>query len=422
MASKPSASSIDIAANMGSFAIASALALGANLLVLHFWQQEGMGVFIQSFSIYILATQIGARGTQNATLTFLGRWHHKKRFSAQIIIVSLVLTLLTSLGIGAVIWFFAPLVAAMLQSPLVAETLRAFIPAIVFGSLIKISMAALNGASMLRRYAFLQAFRATAIFAAVIIAGISGATIPTLALYFGMAEATSFMLGLLFLGGVFGRKSREKTTRWIAPISLFGLKTLPYGIIAELNTKIDVLILGIFASDAIVGIYAFAALLAEGFANLVIVFRDVLFPKIAGLVCQGPRPNIRQVFLNWRLRLNVGFFALGAGASVFLWFALPFTPIDIPADQVVIYFCVISAGVVIASAHMPFNTVLMLGGKPGLHSIYFLSVLGANTVGNIILTPLMGALGTAIATGLAYALSAALLIILARRYLGIKLY
>ncbi len=422
MASKSSVNTIDVAANMGSFAIASALALGANLLVLQFWGQEGMGVFIQSFSIYILATQIGARGTQNATLTFLGRWHHKKRFSAPIIIASLSLTFITSLSIGVVIWFVAPAVAALLQSPLVEETLRAFIPAIVFGSLIKIGMAALNGASMLRRYAFLQAFRATAIFIAVIYAGFSLSSIVELALYFGLAEAISLTLSLAFLGDIFRHKSREKTKRWFASISLFGFKTLPYGILAELNTKIDVLILGIFASDAIVGIYSFAALLAEGFANLVIVFRVVLSPKLARMFAQSKRLEIREIFLKWRVKLNAGFFALGATASLFLWFALPLTPVDIPASQVVLYFSVIGAGVVLASAHMPFNTMLMLGGKPTLHSIYFLTVLGTNTIGNIILTPVMGALGTAIATGISYALSAVLLVILTRRHLGIKLY
>jgi O-antigen/teichoic acid export membrane protein len=64
----------------------------------------------------------------------------------------------------------------------------------------------------------------------------------------------------------------------------------------------------------------------------------------------------------------------------------------------------------------------MLGGKPGLHSLYFLFILAVNAVGNIILTPILGALGTAIATGLSYAVAALLLIYLAWRQLNVRLW
>jgi O-antigen/teichoic acid export membrane protein len=408
---------------MSGFIIASVLSLAANLIVIHFWGRTGMGVFIQAFAIYILATQIGVLGTQNATLTFLGRQHHNTtKLSSGIVLAALLLSLTSSVFIAIVIWLIAPMAADILQSISLENTLRAFLPAVVFGSLIKVTMAALNGASLLRRYAFFQSFRGVATFLTIVIAGLTGAEIETLPYYIGAAEALSLVLSFGLLLPLFRQSSPKRFGRWLAPLTGFGLKTLPYGLMAELNTKVDVLVLGFFVSDEIVGVYAFAALLAEGFANLIIVFRVVFSPKIVRFLSDRRHGEVASLFAGWRWKLYGLFLSTGVAASLTLWFVLPVLPLDVPSNPVVLYFSVIVAGVILASAHMPFNTVLMLGGKPGLHSLYFLFILAVNAVGNIILTPILGALGTAIATGLSYAVAALLLIYLAWRQLNVRLW
>ena len=49
----------------------------------------------------------------------------------------------------------------------------------------------------------------------------------------------------------------------------------------ELNTRVDIIMIGIFMSDEKVGIYSFAALFAEGFYQLLIVLQNILNPIMA---------------------------------------------------------------------------------------------------------------------------------------------
>ena len=52
-------------------------------------------------------------------------------------------------------------------------------------------------------------------------------------------------------------------------------------VLIELNTKVDILMIGFFMGDYNVGIYSFAALFGEGFYQLLIVLQNVLNPFIA---------------------------------------------------------------------------------------------------------------------------------------------
>ena len=50
-----------------------------------------------------------------------------------------------------------------------------------------------------------------------------------------------------------------------------------------MNTKVDLLMVGLFLSDSKVGIYSLASLFAEGFL-FVIVIQNILNPKISNLI------------------------------------------------------------------------------------------------------------------------------------------
>ena len=50
------------------------------------------------------------------------------------------------------------------------------------------------------------------------------------------------------------------------------------GILTEVNTRVDILVLGYFHGDTLVGVYSFAAILAEGFSQLPMVVRRSIDP------------------------------------------------------------------------------------------------------------------------------------------------
>jgi O-antigen/teichoic acid export membrane protein len=84
-------------------------------------------------------------------------------------------------------------------------------------------------------------------------------------------------------------------------------------------------------------------------------------------------------------------------------------------------FAILMLGLAASSPWMPFNQVLLMGGKPGWHTIYILLSVAANVVLNLLLVPYYGLLGAAIATAIAFVFSALLLRRVARTLLGVRL-
>ena len=66
----------------------------------------------------------------------------------------------------------------------------------------------------------------------------------------------------------------------------------------ELNTRVDIIMIGIFMSDEKVGIYSFAALFAEGFYQLLIVLQNILNPLMARNFSESKLDEIYKKFQN----------------------------------------------------------------------------------------------------------------------------
>ena len=60
---------------------------------------------------------------------------------------------------------------------------------------------------------------------------------------------------------------------WIKKHFLFGIKSTFNGVLVEINSRVDILMIGIFLADNDVGIYSISALFAEGFLEIFIVIQ-----------------------------------------------------------------------------------------------------------------------------------------------------
>ena len=68
---------------------------------------------------------------------------------------------------------------------------------------------------------------------------------------------------------------------------VYGTKSAVSGMLLELNSRVDVLMIGYFLDDARVGIYSFASTLAEGVFQLLVVLQNNYNPLIARSLTQG---------------------------------------------------------------------------------------------------------------------------------------
>lgn len=81
--------------------------------------------------------------------------------------------------------------------------------------------------------------------------------------------------------------------RWLKIHTDFGFRACVSNMLSELNSRGDVLCLGFFTNDYVVGIYSLAAILVEGFYHLPIVLRNIYNPQLVHLN-QQPKHELAQ--------------------------------------------------------------------------------------------------------------------------------
>jgi len=78
-------------------------------------------------------------------------------------------------------------------------------------------------------------------------------------------------------------------------------------------------------------------------------------------------------------------------------------------------------GISVNAGYRPFLGVLLQGERPGSHTILVACVAITNILLNAVLIPHFGIYGAAAATSVAYIVEAVVLIVFARRMLGVRL-
>jgi O-antigen/teichoic acid export membrane protein len=196
---------------------------------------------------------------------------------------------------------------------------------------------------------------------------------------------------------------------WVSRNAHFGVRSIGGGAAVELNTRADILILGLFSNDIEVGRYSFAAFFVEGLLQIPMLVRRYVDPAITNLVVNGRSTEFADLLRRGR-NLN------GTAITVIFLLAVLFYPwyaahIGSPQlmEQSYTIFAVLSVGAAIFGTYAIFTGVLSQGGKPVAQTLYNFKVLGANVVLNLCLASQFEALGAAIATSLSFVVGALLL-------------
>lgn len=407
-------------ANLASFGVSAVCGLLGTLLIVILWGSDAMGVFTQALAWYFVVSQFAVFGLHNAALTFLSRRKGGATNDNATIVAALLLGLAGGV-IGAITSFpVSWLAGALSGSDAVAEAVRNTALLVVFSSLAKIVLFVLNGLAFFYRFALLQAVRAAGVLAATLLAWLSGADVVIIPLYMAFAEVLVLLLGLALLGTRYLRPRRTSARR-LRLLAFFGLGGMPSGVLAEMNAKIDIVLLGIFVTPATVGIYATAALLAEGLFNLLLVFRVMLQPRIGVDLARKRPADITALYQTWRPRLYALWAATTITVLALIAGALPHVTAELPPGQTALYFGILALGIGSAAAHLPFSTILMVGGRPMAHGLLFAGIVAVNATANLALVPFYGATGSAIGTAVAYSTYAIGTVVLAARYFRVRL-
>ena len=414
----------DIAWNIGSLAILGVGGICQNIIVLRFYDAAVLGVFNQVFALYIFFSQLAAGGIHLSVLKHVAAKLDNDHAVRQIVCSSMVPA---SLLAGLAAWSFAGtrgVAAGWLDSPDVATGIMMAAPGLFLFALNKVLLAVLNAERRMKEFAIFQALRPVCFLVTLLAmtgTGQPGAMLPAMftvsevVLFVGLGSATSPRFR-----GFWGAVSR----RWMKEHLRFGGKAFMSGVLSELNTRVDVLMLGLLMSDRVVGVYSFVAMIAEGFYQLVVIVRNNFNPILARFLGDDDREGLREFARRGRRRTWIWIGISGAVAVLLYPLAIRVLGAVGIGDDLVgswMIFGLLIGGIVIASGYLAFFNLLVNAGLPGWHSVMILGVVVFNGVANWLLIPVWGAAGAAAATGAAYVFAGVILWLMARILVKVRL-
>jgi Membrane protein involved in the export of O-antigen and teichoic acid len=403
--------------NLSSFATLALAGILLNMLIGRYYGADVLGEFNQVYAVYILFSQLAVWGVNVSTLRYTAQ-NQDATETGSILSSALLLSLITSTVASLFMYYSASAFAQLFDSPIIEKGIHLASLGLILYSLNKVILGALNGMRHMRSFAVFQASRYVLLVLFLIIFVIKNIDPSYISGILTLAELILFISMSVYL--LIDCPPSKVKKIWLKHHFNFGYRAFWGGMASELNTRIDIIILGIFCSDGIVGIYSFVAMLAEGYIQLIVVFRNNLNPLLAQHLNRGSLAEMllkKQRLMKW-----IWLFMLISGFVIALLYplicryivGLIFMSGLVPL--IIMLFCIL-----LVSGYLSFANILSQGGMPEKESMLTVIAVLVNTVLNFVLVPFIGMHGSAIATSIALIVYTLVLRRLTRKYLDIAL-
>jgi O-antigen/teichoic acid export membrane protein len=395
----------DVAWNIGSLAILGISGIVLNVLIGRVYGVATVGVFNQVYAIYILLSQLAVGGIHFSVLKYVSQFVNNREICSQIISSAITITAFIAGLICFFVWLLHSWVGSILQSPGVALGLMYALPGLWCFALNKVLLSVLNGYRLMKAYAFGQGLRYVLMVVLLLICIITHRPGVLLPLIFSGTEIILFIGLIIYTIRFYHPVSPRKWVTWPKKHINFGVKAFAGGTLGEVNTRVDVLMLGFFTNDRIVGIYSFAAIFVEGITQLINVVRINLNPILAHLYADNQISKLKQTIHSGVKTFYPVMAVLGIlSIAIFPFFVYLFLPAsDFMTSWPV--FCILMAGLMLSAGYMPFNMLLIQVGHPGSYTLIITLTVITNIVLNWLLIPWWSMYGAALATTISFILA-----------------
>lgn len=410
----------DVAWNVASLAILGVAGLALNVLIGEHWDESALGVFNQALAAYTFFSMAAVGGIDRSALRAVADSHEDRARVAIAAWSTLVPTAVLAAIVACIYWLARTPIAEVLESPGVALAIEASAPGLFFFALNKVLLAIVNGAGRMKAFAVYQSLRYIGILVALFAAMYADVASDRLMLVFSASEAFLFLVA----GIDVSRYLRGSTSARLSEVRthvVFGAKSAISGVLLELNAKVDVWMIGIVMSDAAVGIYTYAAMLAEGLYQLVVVLQNVYNPILARHLARGEARELHEVVRRGRVRSWLGIGAVGAIAVIAFPLALSILGARPEFSAAHVPFAILVGGIVLAAGYLPFGQILLMGGRPATHTAWMTLTVLVNVAGNTLWIPRFGLVGAASATAVSMVSSVLMLRLFTRAKLGVRI-
>lgn len=407
--------------NIASTAFCGLAGLAVIIIISKRYGPEILGLFNLAYAVFIFLSQLAVGGVHFSVLNYAAQYANDDPEIRNVMMMGLVSTILTSLVIVTLTLIFRSSIAALFQKPKLGYALLYVIPGLFFFSLNKLFLAFHNACRRMRSYAVLQALRSLLLTAALIVlAALSfdGVKIPVI---FSISEFLLFIIVLVYSLQHVRFGLADIKLSWLREHFRYGFKAAIGNILWEINTRTDIIILGLFSTSKIVGIYSFSAALIDGFNQISVVFRTNINPIVTIYKYQKGSEELEALVKKGR---NMFYkYMIPVGILSLLTFPLIIAILSLNREfyKGFIPFVLLMAGSLASSGYRPFLMIPNQTGFPGYQSLLFFLIFSTNVFFNLILIPVFGYLGAAMGTGLSYVSLLVYLKLLTKKSIGISI-
>ena len=411
----------DVLWNMGAFVVQGICGLALNVLIGRFYGPAPLGLFNQVFALYIFLSQLAVFGLHFSALKHVAALRDDAPAADAAAVSAVLLTVIMATAATALGWIGAATLGGLFHSPGFEAAWLVALPGLWCYAVNKTLLAVINAHSRMRAFAVAQAARYLLLLAALGWFVWRGVAAGLLAGMLSIAEILLTVGLILYAPSVMGWPGLAACREWFGRHLDFGARSALSGAIIELNSRVDIILLGFYLDDAAIGIYSLAAMFVEGGAQAFVVLRNVINPMIARSAASGRFDELatlrsRVARMTWLVSIPAGLAAMAIYP-----FLLPLLAKDPAFGASAPVFAILTAGLVLAAGYQPFAMVLVQSGLPGLQTVYMGLILATNVLGNAVFIPAFGIDGAAAATGASFVAGMFLLQWLYRKRTGVAL-
>jgi len=392
-----------------------------NLSIVFFYDSEALGVFNQVYAIFILLSQLAGIGLQYSILKHATDCKDDMTALGACVWSNIALVIMVGGCLVGSSYLLLDYVLIWFDSAKVSAAMLWALPGVVLYNVNKSLLFGLNGLQEMKKYSFGQSVRCLAMMAYVIVFAFNGGDNEALAAVFPIAESVLLAYLLPALNRISPFSLRSIRAYWLKRHFLFGIKGVVGGFMLEMNARVDVLVLGLFSSDALVGVYSFAAMFVEGFNGILSVVRTNINPYLVEPLVKKDFSSIREKVGRVQRRLYPIVLVLIVGLLSAFSYGADFFLQPNESSLCFVVLTIVLSGVFLFSGYSPFALIFNQAGRPELQTIYYSIAACTNVFLNMLLIPVFGIHGAAIATASSFVLSILWLNLLSARGLGSSL-
>lgn len=412
----------DLLFNLLGFGFLALSGILINLTLAIFRGTEALGVFNQAFAIHLIVSQLSVGGLQFSTLKQISEEQDSPKQACSSLLSALILVTPISIIVCSLVFSYSEHLGNLLESTEVSKGINYLLLGLFFFPINKVLLMSVNGLRNMRAYALFNSGRYLLILVSLLILILNDFSNAELLMSLSITEVSLFIAYAVYLPVFLFRGNLALPTlgKILAHIS-FGARAIFSGLLIELNTRIDILMLGAFLTDSKVGIYSFAATIAEGFKQLPSILRWNLDPIFGNMMANNRTSGISGLVRETKRKYFPYFCFFCLTAILCYPFVLFLIGISSNFSDSWAVFGILLIAIAISTLYTPFSGILFQGGRPGTQSLITLATVSFNIIANILLIPVFGIYGAAIATAFTFILDALLIAYTTKRAFNIRL-